>query len=104
MLEFRLICGIHRGIQLNIIPARNHTGILFCVALQFIRQGRSIDPIDIELIYIEAVVQNLAGHPQEAFKALSEALKRGYAPQEAKDDPELANLQGLPEFAGLVRE
>jgi len=73
-------------------------------ALQFIRQGRSIDPIDIELIYIEAVVQNLAGHRQEAFKALGEALKQGYAPQEAKDDPELANLQGLPEFARLVPE
>jgi tetratricopeptide (TPR) repeat protein/DNA-binding winged helix-turn-helix (wHTH) protein/TolB-like protein len=73
-------------------------------ALQFIRQGRSIDPIDTELIYIEAVVQNLAGHQQEAFKALGEALKRGYAPQEAKDDPELTNLQGLPEFARLVQE
>jgi len=73
-------------------------------ALQFIRQGRSIDPIDIELIYIEAVVQNLAGQRQEAFKPHGEALKQGYAPQEAKDDPELANLQGLPEFARLVPE
>jgi tetratricopeptide (TPR) repeat protein/DNA-binding winged helix-turn-helix (wHTH) protein len=73
-------------------------------ALQFIRQGRSIDPIDIELIYIEAVVENLAGHRQEAFKALREALKQGYAPQEAKDDPELANLQNLSEFARLVPE
>ena len=44
-------------------------------ALQFIRKGRAIDPIDVELIYIEAVVQNLAGHQQEALKALSEALK-----------------------------
>jgi tetratricopeptide (TPR) repeat protein/DNA-binding winged helix-turn-helix (wHTH) protein len=73
-------------------------------ALEFIRQGRAIDPIDVELIYIEAVVQNLAGHRQEAFKALAEALKQGYAPQEAKDDPELANLQSLPEFARLVQE
>ena len=73
-------------------------------ALEFIRQARSINPVDVEMIYIEAVVQNLAGHRQEAFKALSEALKQGYAPQEAKDDPELANLQGLPEFARLVQE
>ena len=71
-------------------------------ALQFIRQGRSIEPIDVELVYIEAVVQNLAGDQQAAFKALSEALKQGYAAQEAKDDPELANLQALPEFARLV--
>ncbi len=73
-------------------------------AVEFIHQGRSIDPVDVELIYIEAVVQNLAGHQQEALKALSEALKKGYSPQEAKDDPELANLQRLPEFARLVQE
>ena len=72
--------------------------------LGLIRQGRSIDPIDVELIYIEAVVQNLAGHQQRALKALSEALQKGYSPQEAKDDPELANLQRLPEFARLIPE
>lgn len=72
--------------------------------LELIRQGRSIDPIAVELIYIEAVVQNLAGHQQRAFKALSEALQKGFSPQEAKDDPELANLQHLPEFARLIPE
>jgi superkiller protein 3 len=73
-------------------------------ALEFIRRGRSIDPINAELIYIEAVVQNLAGHPQKALKALSEALQKGYSPQAARDDPELANLQSLPALARLVHE
>ena len=50
------------------------------------------------------MVQNLAGHPQKALKALSEALQKGYSPQEARDDPELANLQRLPAFARLVHE
>jgi len=74
------------------------------LALEFIRRGRSIDPINAELIYIEAVVQNLAGHQQKALKALSEALQKGYSPQKARDDPELSNLQRPPAFARLVHE
>ena len=74
------------------------------LALEFIRRGRSIDPIDAGLLYTEAVVQNLAGHQQKALEALSEALQKGYSPQEARDDPELATLQRLPAFAQLFHE
>jgi len=73
-------------------------------ALGFIRQARAIDSLDVELMYIEAVVLNLAGDRDQALKALRQALHQGYSAQEARDDPELANLKGLPELAQLMPE
>jgi tetratricopeptide (TPR) repeat protein len=73
-------------------------------ALDFIRRARSINPSDVNLIYKEAVVHALADHPGTAFKALREALQKGYSLQEAKNDPELRGLQSRPEFAKLLGE
>jgi serine/threonine protein kinase/tetratricopeptide (TPR) repeat protein len=73
-------------------------------ALDFVRRARAINPADVNMIYDEAVVQTLTGRPVEALKSLREALQKGYSLQEAKNDPELANLQSRPEFAKLVTE
>ena len=53
-------------------------------------------------MYSEAVVMTLAGRPQDALAALRSAIAKGYSPEEARNDPELKNLQGLPEFQKLV--
>jgi tetratricopeptide (TPR) repeat protein len=68
----------------------------------FIRRARAINSTDVGMIYDEAVVYTLTGRPAEALKSLQEALKKGYSVQEAQNDPELASLQGRPEFAKLV--
>jgi len=73
-------------------------------AADFIRRARTINPTDVSMIYDEAVVFTLTGRPAEALKSLREALQKGYSLQEAKNDPELASLQGRPEFAKLVAE
>src|SRR5579864_392610 len=70
----------------------------------FIRRARAINSTDVGMIYDEAVVYTLTGRPAEAFKSLREALKKGYSVHEAQNDPELASLQGRPEFAELVAE
>jgi hypothetical protein len=49
-------------------------------------------------------VKTLAGKPDEALVALKEAFEKGYSPEEAQNDPELAKLKGLPEFGKLVSE
>jgi len=73
-------------------------------ARQYIRQARGIDPADLQLIYDQAEVEALAGNQAEALGALKEALEKGYSPEEARSDPELAGLQGLPEFERLVNQ
>jgi len=73
-------------------------------AVDFIRRARAINPADVSMIYDEAVVDTLTGRPAEALKSLREALQKGYSLQEAKNDPELANLQSRPEFAKLVAD
>jgi tetratricopeptide (TPR) repeat protein len=73
-------------------------------ALDFIRRARAINPADVSMIYDEAVVYTLTGRPPEALKSLREALQKGYSLQEAKNDPELANLQSRPEFAKIVAD
>ena len=72
--------------------------------LDFIHRARSIKPLDINILYDEAVVCALTGRTTEALNALREALQKGYSLQEAKNDPELANLQSRPEFAKLVAD
>jgi serine/threonine-protein kinase len=73
-------------------------------ATDFMRRARAINPTDVSMIYDEAVVQTLTGRPAEALKTLREALQKGYSLEEAKADPELANLQNRPEFAKLAAE
>jgi hypothetical protein len=50
------------------------------------------------------VVYAVANSPDRACKALREALRNGYALQDAVNDPELATLQGNPEFSKLMKE
>ena len=72
--------------------------------LQYIQQARAIKPKDVQLMYSEALVKALVGKPDDAVSALRTALQKGYSPQEARNDPELQNLQSLPQFAQLIQE
>ena len=73
-------------------------------ALTYIKQARSLDAEDLQLLYYEVEVESLAGHQQDAITALRQAFKRGYSPEEAMSDPELGSLKSLPEFTKLVNE
>ena len=73
-------------------------------ALQYTNQARAIKPDDLQLMYSEAQVKTLIGKPEEALKSLRLALAKGYAAQEAWNDPELQKLQALPQFSQLVKE
>jgi len=73
-------------------------------ALQYTQQARAISPDDIYLMYSEAQVKTMIGKPEEALKSLRLALEKGYAAQEAWNDPELQKLQALPQFSQLVNE
>jgi serine/threonine-protein kinase len=72
--------------------------------MDFIRRARAIDKSDVELIYIQAVIQNLSNQQAEALNTLREALSKGYPVGEAEGDPELANLQNRPEFKAMEKE
>jgi tetratricopeptide (TPR) repeat protein/TolB-like protein len=72
--------------------------------LEFVRRARAIAPGDISLLYFQAVVDCMAGKKNEALEALHEALRKGYPKEEAQSDPELKDLQGLPQFAAMMRE
>lgn len=71
-------------------------------SVQYIRQARAIQPSDLQLLYSETQVFALAGKQSDALHSLRAAIEKGYSPEEARNDPELRSLQGLPEFAKLV--
>jgi serine/threonine protein kinase/tetratricopeptide (TPR) repeat protein len=73
-------------------------------ALDFIRRARTIEPDNVSMVYSQAVVDCLAGRKTEAVSALGEALQKGYSLEEAKNDPELTDLQKLPEFGRLLKK
>jgi serine/threonine protein kinase/Flp pilus assembly protein TadD len=71
---------------------------------RYIRQARAMDSSDVQLIYSEAQVYAVAGKQEQALKALREAFQKGFSLEEAQNDPEMAKLKGLPEFAKLSSE
>jgi serine/threonine protein kinase/tetratricopeptide (TPR) repeat protein len=73
-------------------------------ALEYIRQARALDRDDLQLLYSQAEIYSLTNHTQEALTTLRQAFQKGYAPEEAVNDPELGSLKPLPEFTKLVAE
>jgi hypothetical protein len=72
--------------------------------LELIRRARSMDATDVSLVYFQAVVECIAGRNSAALKDLHQALRQGYPAAEARSDPELKNLQALPEFAAMMKD
>jgi len=73
-------------------------------AAEFIQHALSIEPENVALVYIQAVVYCLADRKTESLRVLREALQKGYSVEETKSDPELGSLQVSPEFAKLMAE
>ncbi|HVO59314.1 MAG TPA: tetratricopeptide repeat protein [Terriglobales bacterium] len=73
-------------------------------AQQYIRQARSIDASDLQLIYEEGQIYALSGKESEAMRALREAFQKGYPSEEAEKDPELASLKSSAQFGKLIAE
>jgi tetratricopeptide (TPR) repeat protein len=73
-------------------------------ALEFVHRARAIDAKDSSLVYAEAVVDWLAGKPEDAAQNLQRALKAGYPLEAVQNDPELAKLQTRPPFAQLAKQ
>jgi Flp pilus assembly protein TadD len=73
-------------------------------AEDFIMRARAIDASDNVLMYNAALIQAIAGKPAEALKGLREALQKGYPPEVAKSEPELAGLRSSAEFEKLIQE
>ncbi|HXW55892.1 MAG TPA: tetratricopeptide repeat protein [Candidatus Cybelea sp.] len=73
-------------------------------AAEFIARARAIDRQDVELMHIQAIVENLANKPADAVRSLHEALEKGYPVTEVSEDPELRNLKGRPDFESLINQ
>jgi serine/threonine protein kinase/tetratricopeptide (TPR) repeat protein len=73
-------------------------------ALEYMRQARSLDREDLQLLYYQAEIYSLTSHQKEAITTLRQAFQQGYSPEEAMNDPELGSLKSLPEFTKLVAE
>jgi eukaryotic-like serine/threonine-protein kinase len=72
--------------------------------LEFIRRARAIDTQNVELLYIQAVVENLGGQQNDAIRDLGQSLQKGYPAREADADPELDNLRSRPEFGQMIKK
>ncbi|HKW97150.1 MAG TPA: protein kinase [Bryobacteraceae bacterium] len=73
-------------------------------ARDFIARARSINKDDTELMYNEALIEALGGQPAEALQSLKQAFEKGYPPEEAQRDPELAKLRTTPGYADLIKQ
>ena len=76
----------------------------FDLAEHYIHRARSIDGLDVQLIYYEAIVFALADQPSMALDSLRLALDKGISPEQARLEPEFASLHSNPVFETLVNE
>jgi eukaryotic-like serine/threonine-protein kinase len=72
-------------------------------AQTFIRRARSVDSKDVTLMYVQAVVDEIAGREPDALRNAEQALKNGYSLDDLQRDPELAKLQLNPEFKAFLK-
>ena len=73
-------------------------------AQNFIRQARAIDKTNVSYIYYEAEIDALLGRSTDALKLLREALEKHFPAEFAAGDEDLKNLEGNPEFTGLIKQ
>jgi eukaryotic-like serine/threonine-protein kinase len=73
-------------------------------ANDFIHRALTITPGNVNLLYYQAEVEDLAGHAEQAVSVLRQVFMAGYPPDSAVADPELANLQSRPDFQALIKE
>ena len=74
----------------------------FADAERHIERALTLNPASPDVLYRRAVVSALAGDTANAIKALSDAVSKGYAREQVRDDDDLASLRGLPEFQSLI--
>ncbi len=72
-------------------------------ATQYIRQGRSVNATDNQLMYLEGQVKAILGDDEGAVAALKLAFENKYPKQEAQNDPELAKLQQRADYKQLMK-
>ena len=61
-------------------------------------------PADKDVLYRKATVHALRGERTEAVAALDAALKQGYSPVLARQEPDLAALRDLPGYRTVVAD
>lgn len=74
------------------------------LAEHYIRRARSVDPADVDLVYIEATTRALSNQPELALESLRLAFEKGVSPEQARLDPDLVSLQENTAFRQLVKE
>jgi eukaryotic-like serine/threonine-protein kinase len=73
-------------------------------AEDFIHRARAIDSKDLDLLFTQAVVQDLGGKKQDAIATIREALSKGYSVIAVEKAPEFQDLQDRSDFQALVKE
>ena len=73
-------------------------------AADFVKKARAIDRQDVYLIYIDAVVDTIAGKQADAVKELSTALEKGFSVNDVEVEPEFAPLTSRSDFQALIRK
>jgi serine/threonine protein kinase/tetratricopeptide (TPR) repeat protein len=98
--------------NLNINP--NNPGLRASYSVYLAKLGRTADaikelssafkgaPDNVDILLTSARVHELAGDRSRALDALREALRRGYAPSEVNNEPDLTGLRSDPRFLKLV--
>lgn len=71
-------------------------------ALLDMAAGRAADTKDVSVIYIWAVVLELAHHRVEALARLKEALQGGYSIESVRQDPDLSDLRRDPRYTSII--
>jgi hypothetical protein len=69
-----------------------------------VRRSLESEPERAQLLFNAAVVANRAGRSEEAVRYVGRAVRAGFSPAIARNEPELANLRTREDFGKAVTE
>jgi len=73
-------------------------------AKDFVRRARAIDPSNVYLIYISAVVNTITNDPKDAIEDLRSALQKGFTTADLESEPEFGPLKSQAQYQILLKE
>jgi eukaryotic-like serine/threonine-protein kinase len=110
---YRKAIGLTRAeLATNPDDAAVHSYLALCLAKtgspaearEHVRRSLESEPERAQLLFNAAVVANRAGRSEEAVRYVGRAVRAGFSPAIARNEPELANLRTREDFGKAVTE
>jgi serine/threonine protein kinase/tetratricopeptide (TPR) repeat protein len=73
-------------------------------ARQYTYRARRMDPNDVELLFVQTVIESLSGNQSLALRHLQQAMENGFSVAQIESEPELSKLRTTRSYRALIAD